>query len=84
MKKSYRKSLTWLAFIVFGILVGWFAQSLISVFDNSSDLLPRNKYSLINPDLSGESIRRRYIPFELIIVKKIFENIKFPNPEFSL
>ncbi|MBP6920979.1 serine hydrolase [Candidatus Gracilibacteria bacterium] len=84
MKKSYRKSLTWLAFIVFGILVGGFAQSLISVFDNSSDLLPRNKYSLINPDLSGESIRRKYIPFELNTVKKIFENIELPNPEISL
>lgn len=82
--KKYKKNIAWLLFIACGFLVGIFSENIISMIFVDSDVVPEKKYSLISPDLIEEWIWKKYIPFELNTVKKIFETIELPNPEISL
>lgn len=82
--KKYKRNIAWFVFVIWGFLIGVFSQDILLRLFPDTDVVPERKYSLISPDIVDEWVWKKYIPFELNTVKKIFETIEVPNPEISL
>jgi beta-lactamase class A len=91
LKKFLREHWLKTAFLLLGVLLGWFIFSFISLLPNKEQFSQtrfKGNYEFINPlvecDDNSQNVLKKYIPFETETKNKIEEEIIAKNPAVEI